>query len=208
VTLAGKIRDAFQVSSTLRYAGAIEREHDRPNDALKLYQLGQYKLLDAPGDDPRTAVLTAWLAGESALALADMDHEQAPSALTRARDGWEPPDGFERSGMDELTARVYLNLGHLDIAESYAAGAMRAWGSGERRNGVLANTTLATIHVKAGEPDGARLAKEAIDGVAVLRSVRARQRWLEPLATALEARPGDDYRELARMARQVAATRA
>ena len=208
VTLAGKVRDAFQVSSTLRYAGAIEREHDRPNDALKLYQLGQYKLLDAPGDDPRTAVLTAWLAAESALALADMDHEQAPSALTRARDGWEPPDGFERSGMDELTARVYLNLGHLDIAESYAAGAVRAWGSGERRNGVLANTTLAIIHVKAGEPDGARLAKEAIDGVALLRSVRARERWLEPLATALEARPGGDYRELARMARQVVAIRA
>ena len=153
-------------------------------------------------------MLTAWLAGESALALADMDHEQAPDALTRARDGWEPPDGFERSGMDELTARVYLNLGHLDIAESYAAGAVRAWGSGERRNGVLANTTLAIIHVKAGEPDGARLAKEAIDGVAVLRSVRARQRWLEPLATALEARPGGDAKQLARMARRVATTRA
>jgi hypothetical protein len=37
--------------------------------------------------------------------------------------------------------------------------------------------------------------------------MRARQR-LEPLAAALEARPGSDYRDLVRMARQVAATRA
>ena len=37
--------------------------------------------------------------------------------------------------------------------------------------------------------------------------MHARQR-LEPLAAALAARPGSDYRELARMARQVASTRA
>jgi hypothetical protein len=41
----------------------------------------------------------------------------------------------------------------------------------------------------------------------MLRSVRARERWLEPLAAALEARRGSDARELARMARGVAATR-
>jgi len=40
-----------------------------------------------------------------------------------------------------------------------------------------------------------------------LHSVRARER-LEPLVAALEARPGGDPRELARTARQVAATRA
>ncbi|MDQ3275831.1 MAG: helix-turn-helix domain-containing protein [Actinomycetota bacterium] len=202
--LAGKVGDAYRVASALRFAGAIERELGHPNDALKLYQLGQYTLLDAPRDDPRVAVVAAWLEGESALALADMGHEQAPAALARARDGWEAPDSFERSGMDELTARVYLDLGRLDVAESYAVGAVRARAGGERRNGVLADVTLAIIHVRAGEPDGVRLAKQAIDGVASLRSVRARERWLEPLAAALEARPGSDYRELARMARQVA----
>jgi len=208
VELAGKVGDAYWVASALRFAGAIEREHGRPDDALKLFQLGQIKLMGGPDDDPRIEVVAAWLESESALALADMGHEQAPTALARARDRWEPPDSFERSGMDELTARVYLNLGRLDMAESYAAGAVRAWGSGERRNGVLADITLATVHVKAGEPDGSQRAKEAIDGVALLRSVRARERWLEPLAAALEARPGSDARELARTARQVAAARA
>jgi len=48
------------------------------------------------------------------------------------------------------------------------------------------------------------MAKSAIDATAPLRSVRARER-LVPLAEALEARPSSDARELARMARQVAA---
>jgi hypothetical protein len=39
-----------------------------------------------------------------------------------------------------------------------------------------------------------------------VRSARARRR-LEPLAAALDARPGADARQLARMARQVATTR-
>ncbi|MDQ4031121.1 MAG: hypothetical protein M3332_02155, partial [Actinomycetota bacterium] len=207
VELAAKVGDAYWVASALRFSGAIERELGHPNDALKLYQLGQFKLMKAPGDDPRIAVVAAWLESESALALVDMGHEQAPDALARARDGWEPPDTFERSGMDELTARVHLNLGRLEVAESYAAGAVRAWGIGERRNGVLADITLAAIHVRAGEPDGLRLAKGAIDGAALLRSVRARKRWLAPLADALDARTGGDARELARMARQVATVR-
>ena len=49
------------------------------------------------------------------------------------------------------------------------------------------------------------MAKTALDAVASSHSRRARER-LEPLATALEARPGSDARELARMARQVAVT--
>ncbi|HWM00750.1 MAG TPA: hypothetical protein VNP92_00270, partial [Actinophytocola sp.] len=43
--------------------------------------------------------------------------------------------------------------------------------------------------------------------VTTLSSVRARRR-LEPLVAALEARPGSDAKELGRMARQVATTRA
>lgn len=66
---------------------------------------------------------------------------------------------------------------------------------------------MATIHIRAGEPSGLKLAHGAIGGVTKLSSIRARQR-LEPLATALESRSSNDHRELARMARQVAATRA
>ncbi|MGH3900682.1 MAG: hypothetical protein ACRDTA_21035 [Pseudonocardiaceae bacterium] len=57
------------------------------------------------------------------------------------------------------------------------------------------------------DPGGLQLAHGAITGVTKLSSVRARRR-LEPLVAALEARSGSDHRELARMARQVVATRA
>ncbi|MDQ4033777.1 MAG: hypothetical protein M3332_16670, partial [Actinomycetota bacterium] len=62
-------------------------------------------------------------------------------------------------------------------------------------------------HVRAGEPRGLQLAHSAVVGAAKLNSIRARKR-LEPLVAALEARPGPDARQLARMARQVATTRA
>jgi hypothetical protein len=65
---------------------------------------------------------------------------------------------------------------------------------------------LATIHVRAGEPSGLRLAHGAVVGASKVTSVRARQR-LAPLFSALESRPSSDYQQLARMARQVAAAR-
>ena len=72
---------------------------------------------------------------------------------------------------------------------------------------ILSGIVLATIHVRAGEPRGLKLAHSAVTTVTRISSMHARQR-LEPLAAALEARSGSDYRELARMARQVASTRA
>jgi hypothetical protein len=63
------------------------------------------------------------------------------------------------------------------------------------------------VYVQAGEPRGLILAKHAIDTVTKTQSGTAREIWLEPLATALEARPGTDAKELARITRQVAATR-
>ncbi|MGH3887538.1 MAG: hypothetical protein ACRDSZ_13385, partial [Pseudonocardiaceae bacterium] len=60
---------------------------------------------------------------------------------------------------------------------------------------------------RAGEPGGLSLAHGAITAVTKLPSVRARRR-LEPLTAALEARPGRDQQDLARMARQVSSARA
>jgi hypothetical protein len=100
-----------------------------------------------------------------------------------------------------------MRRGRLDSAETLAAASVRRWEGdslvGHTNSGIL----LATIHVKAGEPDGLPLAHSAITSVTKLSSHRARRR-LEPLITALEARPGNDTKELGRMARQVATTRA
>ncbi|MGH3812656.1 MAG: helix-turn-helix domain-containing protein [Pseudonocardiaceae bacterium] len=204
---ASVAKDTYQLVTALRYSGALLRECGDSDNGLKLLQLGQLRLTSANSDDPRLPVLGAWLRGESALALATMGfRDQARTELAAAHD-CDLPDSFERSGMDELTSRVHLDLGCLNVAEPFAASAVRICGAGERRNGVLARVTLATVHVQAGDPNGATLAKAAIEGVSELRSTRARERWLEPLADVLDTRPGSDARDVARMARQVATTR-
>jgi hypothetical protein len=107
-----------------------------------------------------------------------------------------------------VAARLKLERGRFDVAEPLAAASVRRWENGtNRRAGTQAGILLATIHVRAGESDGLALAHRAITGAAQLNSIRARQQ-LQPLAAALEARPRNDHRELARQARRVAAVRA
>jgi hypothetical protein len=72
---------------------------------------------------------------------------------------------------------------------------------------VVADITLARLHVQAGERDGLPLAATAIDDAARLRSGLARELWLTSLADALDSRPSSDAQGLAHRARAVAATR-
>lgn len=70
---------------------------------------------------------------------------------------------------------------------------------------VLADITLARLHVQTGEPDAPQLAASAISAVAPLRSGVARA-GLAPLAAELETRPRSDLASWPRRARQVAAS--
>jgi len=134
-----------------------------------------------------------------------MGYEQAADHLARARDGWQATEAVERADQNYQSALVYVRLRRLDLAEALTASVN---GAGRVRPvGVFAIILRATIHIQAGEPRGLGMAKSAIDAAAPLHSARARER-LMPLAEALEARPSSDHRELARMARQVAAARA
>jgi tetratricopeptide (TPR) repeat protein len=184
-----------------------------PNDALKLFQLGQIRLGESTPaalrtDDPRVPNLTARLSRASAIAYALLDSpEQAQRYLTEAHDGWAPRNAFERAGADLGTAGIQLDLGRLDTAEQFAASAVRTYDQGHRRDRIQAQLLLAEVHVRAGEPRGLTLAHHAIDEVSTLQSVATRRQGLLPLAAALEARPNSDTQELAQLARKIAATR-
>jgi transcriptional regulator with XRE-family HTH domain len=215
--LADQAGDAYGIANAAWHAGATLVRNGHPNDALKLFQLGEIYLGGfAPGkstpatpraDDPRVPTLTARLNRQSATAYALMNSsDQAKHYLAAARDGWTPRDAFERAGMDRATAGIQLDLGQLDTAEQFAAGALRTYGEGHRRGRTLAELLLAEVHVRAGEPQGLTLARHAIEEVSTLQSVAARRERLVPLTAALEARPGGDTQELARMARQILAT--
>jgi hypothetical protein len=109
-----------------------------------------------------------------------------------------------------VTAGIHLDLGELDAAECSAASAVRIYSDSEgryRRGLTQAELLLAEVHIRAGEPQGLTLAHHAIEQVTTLQSLAARRERLIPLATVLDARPGTDARDLARTARQIAATR-
>ena len=199
----------------MRHAGMMLVERSEPNDALKLTQLGEIRLSEAPRDNPGLPALRAELSVVSAFALSRLDdatdstRSQARVQLAKARDKWAPPDAHARGDMDLTTGLTCLHLGQLDTAEAALRVSVQTFQQGtDRREGVVADIALAQVHVQAGEPRGLILARKAIDTVTRTRTGTARELWLQPLATALEARPGADAKELARLTRQVAATRA
>ena len=113
------------------------------------------------------------------------------------------PSVHSRADFELTTAMVHLNLGKLDTAEMMASTAVKTFASGsDRREGILADITLARLHVISGSPDAPRLAAQAVEGVIPTRSAVARAS-LAPLAAELERRGRSDLQELARRARQV-----
>ncbi|MGH3721558.1 MAG: helix-turn-helix domain-containing protein [Pseudonocardiaceae bacterium] len=216
VRLADGAGDACGIANAAWHAGLVLVRKGYPNDALKAFQLGQYRLRGfVPGrslsatDDSRVPTLTAQLTRQSATAYAVMGGlDEATRYLAKANDGQAPLDAFDRGSADLDTARVQLDLGRLDAAERSAASAVRNYGEGHhRRSHTVAELVLAEVHIRTGEPHGLMLAHEAITKVKTLQSVAVRRELLIPLATALEARPGADTQELARTARQLAVTR-
>ena len=207
VGLARDANDPYRAAYAMFHAGCMTEECGHPNDALKLFQLGLFKLSESR--DPRAPALEAWLQADSASAYAHLGYpDMARSELAAAWDAWHPPHENDRGGLEWVTALVERDLGRIDVAERLAASSVRHWGAtGNRRDAALPAITLAELHVMAGEPRGLAMAKTVIDTVALLHSVRAHER-LEPLAVALEARRSSDARDLAHRARQVSAVRA
>jgi transcriptional regulator with XRE-family HTH domain len=214
--LATEVGDAYLHTIALNRAGLALVEHGQPNDGLKLLQLGAAKSWDITANDDRTRVIgegsamaaEACARADSATALVRLGYpDAAHGELTTARELWQPTPTDPAGDLDYVAASLELEQGRLDAAEPFAAASVRRWQGGSRRARTGAGIQLATIHVRAGEPDGLRLAHDAIIEVSRLTSVRARQR-LEPLVAALRKQPGNDARELARAAHQVATTRA
>jgi transcriptional regulator with XRE-family HTH domain len=209
VDFATKAGDSYQASYALRHAAMMLLDRGRPNDALKLVQLAEVRLLDASGDNPRVAPLRCWLGMLSALAQAQMSGAGASmgaalSALARAQDGWAAPSLHARADFDLTAAMVHMNLGKVDAAEAMASTAVETFAAGnDRREGILADIVLARLHVVSGDRDAARLAACAIEGVLPTRSGVARAALL-PLAGELETRRRSDLVELGRRARRVA----
>ncbi|MGH3812926.1 MAG: helix-turn-helix domain-containing protein [Pseudonocardiaceae bacterium] len=213
--LGTEARDAYLQALALGYAGLASIEYGHPNDGLKMKQAAQVAAWGIPSDDQRAVVvgesgraaIEACQLVNSATALALLgEHTEAARAVARGRDLWTPTRADPFGDLDRPAAELEIQRGRLDVAEQLAAASLRRWEEGSPISRTLSGAVLATIHVKAGEPDGLRMAHNAITAVGRLSSARSRKR-LEPLADALDTRPGAEARDLARTARQVATTR-
>ena len=212
--LATEVGDVYCQVLAMNYAGLAHVDHGHPNDGLKLLQISQVTARDIAPDDERAfgegsrAALEACARADSATALGQLGNwDAAENAVAESQELWQPTPVAPAGDPDIVSAQLELERGRLDAAQAFATASSRLWESrGGRRGRTTAAVLLATIHVRAGDSDGLPLAHQAISSAMQLSSVRVRRR-LAPLATALEARPGSDHRDLARTARRVATTR-
>ena len=212
--LAAEADDAYCQALALNWAGLAAIEYGDLNDGLKMLQCARVRTWDVPsshdrgtaviGEGSRVALEACGLA-DSATALAGLgESQEAYRHLERSRELWTPTRADAGGDLDRVAARLEIERGRLDVAEKFAAASVRRWEGVSQVGRTNSAIVLATIHVKAGEQRGLPLAHSVITDVTKMTSVRARQR-LGALAETLETRPESDARELARMARQVAA---
>ncbi|MGQ0775271.1 MAG: helix-turn-helix domain-containing protein [Pseudonocardiales bacterium] len=211
--LATDARDAYCQATALHYAGFASTADGHPDDGLKMMQAAQVAAWGIPSDDPRTVVVAASgkaateanVLADSAVALMLLgQHDEATRAVAKGRDLWTPTTADPFGDLDRPAAQVELHRGRVDVAHALATASLQRWDGGRQLSRTRTGVVLATVHVRAGEPRGLQLAHRSISEVAQLPSVLLRKE-LTPLAQALETRPGTDARDLARMARQVAA---
>ncbi|MGH3812032.1 MAG: helix-turn-helix domain-containing protein [Pseudonocardiaceae bacterium] len=214
--LATDAGDAYLQTTALNGAGVATIEHGHPNDGLKMLQCGQVTAWEIPpnldrspvvGQGSRVALEACGLVDSATAQAALGQPEAAYRDLGKSRELWYPTRADPRGDLDRPAAVLELARGRLDVAEQFATASLRRWEGISAVSRIRSGVVLATIHVQAGEPGALALAHGAIRDVTKLSSVHARKQ-LDPLAAALEARPGSDLKELARTARQVAATRA
>jgi transcriptional regulator with XRE-family HTH domain/tetratricopeptide (TPR) repeat protein len=214
--LATEAGDTYLAATALKYAGRVIMEFGRPNDGLKMIQCGLEKAREMPDGEQRAVVVgeigraavEATARVDAATALGDLGKlDDAEVAMAKARELWSPTRADRYGDLDRPAALLALRQGQLEIAEALAASSMRRWEGISPLSHTYSTIVLATVRVQAGEPSGLPLAHSAITAVDRLSSVRARRR-LQPLATALEARPSRDAHDLARMARQTVSARA
>jgi hypothetical protein len=161
--LATEVEDPYLQATALNYAGLATVEHGHPNDGLKMLQFAHVIADGIASNDQRTsiggvsarAVVQACGQAYSATALVHMgDPDGAGAKLVTVRELWQSTPADLNGDPDYLVASLELECGRLDAAEPLVVVSLRRWETGSQRARTMSGILLATIHVRAGEPDG------------------------------------------------------
>lgn len=193
----------------LYYLGRVPLDNGDPDEALKLFQLGQIA-----AQDSRSATPVAFLLANEAVAYAYLgDGRQAMTALRRAEDEYAHADQddqhpeftrmFDQLALNTAAARVHSQLGltdthHRDQAIVRLNQALAQDSSGRGRQRAFNQAWLATCHLADGDlTTGTAIGMQALDATRGLTSPRLLEQ-LAPLHTQANRCPqNDDARQLA-----------
>lgn len=165
--------DPRATAQALLYAGHLDAEAGRHNDALRLFQLAGIKLDEAPRDDP---ALRASIEANAATALASIGRgDLARDALSRATDAGEL-DLFNTGDLEWRRAETLAAMGKLDAAHEHAAQSLESWPAGCRRDALKAEITKAGLYRRAGESAADEMLRGVRQRVEATGSQRARWR--------------------------------
>jgi transcriptional regulator with XRE-family HTH domain len=208
--------DPSLVANTLYRMGRLHLHRGWTRDALKFFQLGQIAAQDAGCE-----LTVAMLCANEAWAYALLEDEvQALKSLGRAEDEFARADRnaapawvrfFGEADLNASIGMVHAALpgaapAQYDAAVTAFTRSLAQRGSAMARSRTFELTALATIHLRAGDPDhGAQVGHDAVDLAGQVRSVRTIDR-LAPLQQ--EAEHHRDHAEVGDLADRIAILRA
>src|SRR6476469_170425 len=196
------------VANILYRMGRVYLHKEAPDDALKMFQLGQIAAQQS-GSELAVAVICA----NQAWAYATMGHEeQTMKLIGRTRDGFarasheaanwvkffNEDDVYSMIGTVHTVLAQKVDARHTKYAIPALTRAIDSYGDEVARNKAFNLSSLATNHLLDGDIDhGAKVGVQAVDLAQHLKSKRVRDR-LEPLREEADKRRNcADARDLA-----------
>ena len=182
LTTAEAAGDPIAAAQVLRYAGVLEAEAGRHQQALRLFQLGEIRLQDAPPGPRRDAMLAGLLSNASTSYAEIGRRDLALAALSKTEDSVEM-DPFNTADLEWRKSETYAALGDFDTTHDHATTSLSAWPTGSQRDAIKAEITIAGLHRRTGERDAEELLAGCWQRVEGTASVRARQRLMRAEGT-------------------------
>ncbi len=205
-----KAGDSDQLVANILYRmGRVYLHKEAPDDALKMFQLGQIAAQQS-GSELAVAVICA----NQAWAYAMMGHEdQTMKLIGRTRDEFaranhgDAEDWVKFFNEDDVYAMIgtvhtvlaqEVDAKHTKYAIPALSRALDSYGDEMARNKAFNLSSLATNHLLDGDIDhGSKIGHQAVDMATHLKSKRVRDR-LKPLKTEADKRRNySDARDLA-----------
>ncbi|MCC8250539.1 helix-turn-helix domain-containing protein [Saccharothrix luteola] len=186
--------DPAHTAIVLYHLGRVPLDNDDPDEALKLFQLGQIA-----AQDSHSSVAVSLLLTHEALAYAHLgDTRQAMTALRRAEDEYAhaTPDQhqeflrfFDHAALQTSAARVHSRLGltdaaHRELAVERLQRALDEAPADRMRQRAFNLTWMAACTLAEGDlASGVEFGHQALDAVRVIQSTRLLDN-LKPLEDA------------------------